>query len=215
VLLAQIVHLVFYLILKKNYNLDADVFLYGFGFISSFIPIFLLSYILVALDKPIDFSLYWLFFVIPLVSLFYSYAALPKNNEKKISTIALFLIAFTAVFFIFLIMKDEMFQQFFLVFILPIFFGLYVGYYAIYRTVRLSSRSLAWTPILMLFIFFINPGMFFHFILESFLHPFLSVAVVGSIASFISLFISSFIVVYVIGTIRKQLIKKKEHAENV
>ena len=104
------------------------------------------------------YTLYmWIFYIIPAVLFFYSYAILSKNNEVN-NKIALYLILTAVIAFafeiIFEIKKDfNIFSLTPFACFLLIFFGSYMGYcvadYALHRKIQLSFRKFAWVPFLM------------------------------------------------------------------
>jgi hypothetical protein len=98
----------------------------------------------------------WIFYALPLISLFYTYAAMLKNTDQGINKFILFLMMITLIFSaIGFIMYFEILKQnydLFTNFILPILFGLYAGHYAVYRTFWISLRNVAWLPFLTIFI---------------------------------------------------------------
>jgi len=156
VLLIPIVNLIFYSILKKKCHFGADVFLYGIGFTSASVTLLIAASAIDILHGLLISPYVWAFYAIPLVSLFYSCSILPKINEKGMKEIILCLVIIAVVFLIIGIIKDfEALKETGYYNLLPIFlliiFGLYMGYYAIYRTIRLSPRNLAWAPVLILF----------------------------------------------------------------
>ncbi|MCL2141997.1 MAG: hypothetical protein FWH46_03870, partial [Methanimicrococcus sp.] len=173
IVLILILNIIFYSILKKKYQLETDTFLYGVGFTSIWFTFLLLLLIMiiqvfnliVSESRFQTDSLHYIFFafhIIPITSLFYSYAALLKNNEKRIDRTTLYLTAITAVLFVlgivicFLIMTPiRLFE-----YILLSFFGLYICYsliyYAIYKKkFQLTLRKLAWIPALLAIVLYI------------------------------------------------------------
>jgi len=202
-ILIPVVNIVFYSILKKKCKLGRNVFLYGVGFTASFIT----ALLVISYDPLHGFSLppyIWAFYVIPVLSLFYLFALLPKNNEKAVRVIALCLIVAAILFLTFGVMlNSEIFNQLeFLMFILPIPFGLYAGHCVIYRKLSINPRNLAWTfPSLLLAwgignVFMIISGY-------NYTDP-------SNAIDFIYFFIISVIVSCLIGVAHKYLTKKKK-----
>lgn len=131
-------------------KLEIETFLYGVGFLSNYILfIVIISYVSNTLEI-------WIFYALPLISLFYTYAAMLKNTDQGINKFILFLMMITLIFSaIGFIMYFEILKQnydLFTNFILPILFGLYAGHYAVYRTFWISLRNVAWLPFLTIFI---------------------------------------------------------------
>jgi hypothetical protein len=150
-----IANIVFYSILKKKCKLETNIFLYGIGFTLSIVPVLFIYIILLEIHShtPAYFNYYYMLSIhaLSLTSLFYLYTTLPKD-EKNINMATLCLTSITVAFLLIGVATDELFKLHFIS-ILPIFLGLYAGYYTIYRTVRLSPRLLAWAPTLTLTIY--------------------------------------------------------------
>lgn len=202
VLTALSLNIIFFLVLKNKLNLGIETFFYGIGFLSSYIALgTVLSFLM---DNTIEVWVFY-YYGLPLVSLFYTYATALKNTEKGVNKITLFLMLITIAFFIigfvkdFEILKLKENYELFTFYILPILFGLYIGYYAVYRTIRISLRNVAWTPFLIILI--IGFGILFY----------LELIYVNGLPVHLAIFyfLFSLIVSCLIGTICKQYQKKQ------
>jgi hypothetical protein len=140
-------HFIFYSALKKKYNFEMNVLLYGVGFTSCSVMFVIL--ILGMLHGPLreDFNL-WLLYIFPFTFLYYSYAALLRNIEKKVNRITLCLMVIALIFFAALIIIEIMKYGIPFAGILLSPFGLYFAYCLIRKKCVLSLRVFAWSSFL-------------------------------------------------------------------
>ena len=136
----------FFLISMKKIKSRANTFLYGASF-TLFIAFALMIYLLVNLLEY--FYVLWFVYMLSFTSLFYLYATLPEDNEKKVNMTTLVLASITIVLLLLGIATDKLDFKLTFIPLLSVLLGAYAGYYAIYRTLRLSPRLLAWAPILL------------------------------------------------------------------
>jgi hypothetical protein len=167
VLIIFLPNLLFFSLLRKKLNMEIDTFFYGIGFLSNIVSFAVSLDVLMNLaNMPGSEKLLLsrLLIVSLFASLFYTYAAALKKNEKGSGKITLFLLTITIVLAVALLIKDfEFFKQYFetlelnyrifqTVITPPILFGLYAGYFAVYKTLRISLRNAAWASFLTVFI---------------------------------------------------------------
>jgi hypothetical protein len=168
--------------------------------------------------EPIDAPLYmWNFYIIPLTSLFYSYAVWLKKDEKDRNRVTLYLLGITAIFLLIIgAIKIELIMPFiFLALCIPFLFGFYAGYFVTYRTLP-SLRFFAWTPMLII----VSIGFFLLFsMLSNRFIDILRIPGVFLVTTFLSLFIGPFLVPFIIvcliGSVHKRLTKKKNPDETL
>ncbi|WP_318785807.1 hypothetical protein [Methanimicrococcus hacksteinii] len=147
-MLGPVFNFIFYSVLKKKYNFEINVLLYGIGFTSC---CFVFIYSVMGLYGPItgNIELVMRFlYVIPFIFLYYSYATLLKNNEKSISRGTLFLIIATTALFVLFALFEIITYRIPYVSISSIPFGLYFVYCLISGKYVLSLRGFAWVPFL-------------------------------------------------------------------
>lgn|GEM_PF-5474566 len=153
-----IINFILYLFLKTLVHLETNILPYGIGFTflfrlllpmypfqinSSFVP-----------NTPYATYAGGVLWLISFVLLFYSYAVLIKNGQKRVNKITWYFTTVTLIFFTFtIIMTSESiikaisFPAFFFVFPIGLFLiilGISAIYYVIYRRSLLSPRQLVW-----------------------------------------------------------------------
>ena len=210
-LLIPIVNIIFYLILKKKCDLGTYVFFYGIGFTSASITLLIATSAIDILHEFLISPCVWTFYIIPLVSFFYSHALLPERNKKGMKQIILGLVIIAVAFLILGVLKDlEAFKDRSYYNVFPIFLlislELYAGYYAIYRTSRFSSRNLAWAPALILFCCI----MLLLYIIGVIQVSYLEMVLKSTVVAIAFAVIIPFIISCLIGATHKYLIKKKK-----
>ncbi|MCL2863277.1 MAG: hypothetical protein FWE54_04225 [Methanimicrococcus sp.] len=146
-----IFHFLLYSVLKKKYNFKKDVFLYGVGFTSAFIAFVFFTLIVLhngtwwgaSIEEAI-----WYFYILPFTSLYYSYATLLKNKEKRASRVTLILLAITVISFALLIIFEISEYRIPYIAVLPVLYVLYLSYCLIHKKGTLGLREFAWIPFL-------------------------------------------------------------------
>jgi hypothetical protein len=147
-------HFIFYSALKKKYNFEMSVLLYGVGFTSCCV-IFVLLILGVLHGGPLkEYFNLWLLYIFPFTFLYYSYATLLQNNEKDINKNILYLTAATILSFAVLIIIEIMIYGPPVVGALLLPFGLYFAYCLIRKKGVLSLQAFAWSPFLPAFVAF-------------------------------------------------------------
>jgi large-conductance mechanosensitive channel len=210
--------------LKKRFDFGADVFLYSVGFAS--VPVILLFAfyaISAGFGEPIDVPMYmWNFYVIPLISLFYSYAAWSKKIEKDSNRFALVLFGISGVsFFIIGIIKIELFAPLiFLAISMPFMIGFFAGYFVTYKTWP-NLRLIAWAPTMIIISIgvMILFSMLTNMLIGYGIGPIPAVGatfflITTAISFLIGPFLIPFLIVCLIGIVHKRFIKKKGQDEN-
>jgi len=144
-------HFIFYSLLKKKYNFETNVFLYGVGFTFCFVTFLLLTlgmlyYPFVGLLKVSIEENLWYFYILPFTLLYYSYATLLQNKEKGIGGVTLFLTALTVISFAVLIIFEKMKYGVPYIGILPTIFTLYLAYCLIRKKGILNLQIFTWSP---------------------------------------------------------------------
>jgi len=153
-----IFNFIFYSVLKKKYNFEMHVFLYGVGF-----TLCCVIFAFYALSIQQHFGSYegsietsvWSFYILPFIFLYYSYATLLTKNGKDISKVTLFLMTITFISFAILIIFEIIKYQIPFIGIFLLLFGLYLAYCLIYKKKGiLNLRLFTWSPFLPSFILF-------------------------------------------------------------
>lgn len=141
-----ILNFIFYSTLKNKFNFEPSVFLYGVGFTSCF---FTAVYYIFRLQGSMGEHLgTTYFYLIPLTFLYYTYATMVKNTEKRISKVTLFLMIVTTVIFAVLTIIEINNYPIPYVGFLLLFFGLYLVYCLIRKKYVLTLQVFAWIPFL-------------------------------------------------------------------
>ncbi|WNY23899.1 hypothetical protein MmiHf6_12220 [Methanimicrococcus hongohii] len=152
-----ILNSIFYSTLKKKYNFELSVFLYGIGFTSCF---FTAVYYIFRLQGSMREHLgITYFYLILLAFLYYTYATMFKNTEKRISKVTLFLMVITAVISVVLTIFEIINYQIPYVGILQLFYGLYFAYCLIHKKYVLDLQVFAWIP------FLVSSFVFWYFLI--------------------------------------------------
>jgi len=153
--LGLLFHFIFYSLLKKKYNFETNVFLYGIGFTSCFVTFLLLT--LGILYYPFDGLMrvssaenLWYFYILPLTLLYYSYATLLQNKEKRVTGVTLCLTALTVISFAVLIIYEQMKYGVPYIGLLPTVFALYLAYCLIRKKGILNLQRFTWSPFILL-----------------------------------------------------------------
>lgn len=148
ILSVLIFNFIFYSVLKKKYNFELNVLLYGIGFMSCCVTFVL--FMLILLHGPFERGsiepFFWFFYVLPFTTLYYSYAALLQNNEKNIDRVILCLSLITLVSFAGLIIFEIIKYQIPYVGVFLFLFGSYLVYCLTSKKSKLSLQLFAWTP---------------------------------------------------------------------
>jgi len=144
---------ILYSVLKKKYNFELNVFLYGVGFTSCCVmfELFTLTgFILLGLYDPfgggIEVYFYHILSMLLFTSLYYSYATFLQNKEKEISRVTLYLTAITGISFAVLIIFEIIQYRIPYAGIIPFLFILYLAYCLIHKKGLLNLRGFAWSP---------------------------------------------------------------------
>lgn len=140
-----ILNFILYSVLKKKFNFELSVFLYGIGFTSC---CFTAVYYIFRLQGSVEHVETTYFYLIPLTILYYSYATMSKNTEKRMSKITLFLIAITAIIFAGLTLFEIINYPIPWVSLLLLLFGFYFAYCLIYKKYVVTLQTLPWGPFL-------------------------------------------------------------------
>jgi len=147
---------IIYSLLKKKYNFEINVFLYGVGFTSCCVAFLgLTEGILNDLFRiGIEENL-WSFYLLPFISLYYSYVTLLYKRKNEINRDTLYLMAITAISFAVLIIFEIIECWIPYVGIFPSLFGLYLVYCLIHKKSILNLQAFTWSPFLPLWIVFL------------------------------------------------------------
>ncbi|WNY23903.1 hypothetical protein MmiHf6_12260 [Methanimicrococcus hongohii] len=141
-----ILSFILYSILKKKFNFEISVFLYGVGFTSS---CFTAIFYIFRLQGPTEEHLETIFlYLIPLTFLYYSYATMFKNTEKGVQRATLYLMIITTVFFAALTIFEIINYPVPWVGLLLLLFGSYFAYCLIHKKNVLTLQALYWIPFL-------------------------------------------------------------------
>ncbi|WNY29165.1 hypothetical protein MmiEs2_13880 [Methanimicrococcus stummii] len=148
-LLGPIFTIILYSVLKKKYNFEMNVLLYGIGF-TSCVSIFSVLIFRIPTADYIGMAVRFLY-VIPFILLYYSYAILRTtyiNGEKSINRDIIILTTAAAILSLFFILFEIMTRPFPYVGISLLLFGVYFAFSFICKKCVLSLRLLAWIPFL-------------------------------------------------------------------
>jgi len=146
---------ILYFVLKKKYNFEMKVFLYGVGFTSCCVTFALLTqtgfiqlgfYNLFRDGSGYHLYSLYLCYTLLFTFLYYSYATFLQNPEKEISRVTLGLTAITGISFAVLIISEIIQYRIPTAGIVPFFFVLYLAYCLIHKKGILNLRELTWSP---------------------------------------------------------------------
>lgn len=154
-MIGVIFNFILYSVLKKKYNFEINAFLYGVGFASCCVMLVWSTMAMATLAKFSSVENLWPFYILPFTSLYYSYATLLQNKEKKINRTILCLTAITFVSFAVLMIFEMIESRVPYMSIFPAVFGLYFAYCLIRKKGILNLREFTWSPFLPIWFYFI------------------------------------------------------------
>ncbi|WNY25102.1 hypothetical protein MsAc7_06430 [Methanolapillus millepedarum] len=153
IILIIIFNYLFYYVLKKKYNFEANVFFYGIGFTSC--CVISIIFIQALLDNPygkgIDVLLWSILYMLSFVLVYYSYAILCQN-EKKDHKFVLRLSIFVFIYSLILSVVEIAYFRPPVAGILLLLLGLYLFFCLLFEKIRLSVRGFAWVLFVPMFI---------------------------------------------------------------
>jgi len=170
-MIGLISHFILYSALKNKYNFEISIFLHGVGFTSCCVALVWIVRDTILLSGSLGVGIeqnLWLFYMLPFTSLYYSYATLLQNIEKK-NKVTLCLIAITAVSFAVLMIFEIIKIELPYMSIFPALFGLHLAY--CYKKGTLNLRKFIWVPFLpfgIVFLWMLVWGIFAYIITNAF-----------------------------------------------
>jgi hypothetical protein len=162
--LNPILNFILYSVLKKKFNFEINVFFYGVGFVSTcFMVVYLIistvdgGIVLSRSGNPVNEMIREavLFYLFPVILLYYSYVILIKTNgEKDQKVISYLLMVITAICLATLTVFEMSKYQIPYASVFFLFYELYFAYCLIYKTHLFNLRLFAWYPFVFSWILF-------------------------------------------------------------
>ena len=155
-ILILIFNFIFYYVLKKKYNFEMNVFLYGVGFTSCCVMLVFFIHVVLNLNGAMPWNILSLciFYMFAFILLYYSYATLLRSNKKEASKIPLYLTIMTVITFLILTGFEIIMYGTSIACLFLLFFGLYLACCFIFEEMRFSLRVFAWSLFLPLLVVF-------------------------------------------------------------
>jgi hypothetical protein len=143
-----ICNFVIFSIFKRKYNSGLNIFFYGAGFTACWVMFVYYQVHNYSLFEGNVEMFFWILYILPVTTLYYSYAGILQNNEKSTNKITLCLSIITLIFFAVLIILEiiECQSLHLGVFLIP--YGLYLSFCLFYKKGKLPLQLFAWSPFL-------------------------------------------------------------------
>ncbi|WNY23914.1 hypothetical protein MmiHf6_12370 [Methanimicrococcus hongohii] len=148
-----ILNYILYCILKKKYNFEIYVFLYGVGFTSCCVTLVILIQTFFIKYAEIGLLLWCIFYMLSFMPVYYSYAILYQDEKKETDSVLSRLPLTIFVFSLISTVVEIINSRPPVAGVLLLLFGLYVNYF-IFKKFRLSLRGFAWSMFLPMVIVF-------------------------------------------------------------